>query len=334
MKTAKFWHKTDDGKVQCDLCPHGCVIAAGRTGICKVRGIEENELKALGYGLISSAHMDPIEKKPLYHFYPGKEIFSIGGWGCNLGCVFCQNWTISQQFISESTRRAPEAIVEETAKAGSIGIAYTYNEPLIGFEFVQDCARLAKAEGLVNVLVTNGYTRPEPAAELFPLIDAMNVDIKSMDDAFYRKQCKGSLDPVLASCKQAIAAGVHVEITNLVIPTLNDELRLLETLATWIADNLGKHTPLHLSAYYPQYKLKIPATTTGTLEKAYEICRKQLYYVYIGNAWTSAGQDTRCPDCNDTLISRRGYTTKICGMRNGSCAKCSRKIEGIFAERP
>jgi pyruvate formate lyase activating enzyme len=333
MKTAKFWHKTDKGCAQCELCPHGCCVAEGKTGICKVRGVEKGELIALGYGIVSSAHLDPIEKKPLYHFHPGKEIFSIGGWGCNLGCSFCQNWTISQQFIPESERRSPDTIVSETAKAGSIGIAYTYNEPLIGFEFVQDCARLARAEGLVNVLVTNGYVNPGPAAELLPLIDAANVDIKSMDDNFYRKQCKGSLDPVLAFCKQAVAAGCHVEITNLIIPTLNDETKLPETLAKWIADNLGKGVPLHLSAYHPQYKLKIPATEYGALENAYEVCRKHLLYVYMGNVWTSKGQDTQCPDCGETLISRQGYSTKVCGMRDDACAKCGRTIEGVFGRK-
>jgi pyruvate formate lyase activating enzyme len=333
MKTAKFWHKTDKGCVQCELCPHGCCVAEGNTGICKVRGVENGELIAMGYGIVSSAHVDPIEKKPLYHFYPGKEIFSIGGWGCNLGCSFCQNWTISQQFIPESERRTPDEMVSAAANAGSIGIAYTYNEPLIGIEFVQDCAALAKAQGLVNVLVSNGYIMPAPAAELLPLIDAANVDIKSMDDNFYLKQCKGRLDPVLDFCKQAIAAGTHIEITNLIIPTLNDEMKLLETLAKWMADNLGKGVPLHLSAYHPQYKLKIPATEHGALEKAYEICRKHLLYVYVGNVWTSKGQDTQCPDCGEIIISRQGYATDVCGMNDDVCVKCGRKIEGVFVSK-
>jgi pyruvate formate lyase activating enzyme len=274
--------------------------------------------------------VDPIEKKPLYHFHPGKEIYSIGGWGCNLGCSFCQNWTISQQFVSKAEHVTPEQIMAETVKTGSIGIAYTYNEPLIGIEFVQDCARLVREKGMVNVLVSNGYVNHDAAADLLPLIDAMNVDIKSMDESFYREQCKGKLAPVLAFCKQAVAAGCVVEITNLVIPTLNNELKLLETLAKWMADNLGKATPLHLSAYHPQYKLKIPATEADALERAYAVCKKHLFYVYVGNVWTSAGQDTQCPDCGETLISRRGFSTDALGIRDGSCAKCGRKVEGVF----
>jgi pyruvate formate lyase activating enzyme len=236
--------------------------------------------------------------------------------------------------VSDADHLTPEQVVAETAKTGSIGIAYTYNEPLIGIEFVQDCARLARAEGMVNVLVTNGYVNPAPAAELLPLIDAMNVDIKSMDETFYNKQCKGKLAPVLAFCKQSVAAGCLVEITNLVIPTLNDELKLLDTLAKWMSDNLGRATPLHLSAYHPQYKMKIPATEADALERAYEVCKKHLLYVYVGNVWTSAGQDTQCPDCGETLISRRGYNTKALGIRNGACIKCERKVEGVFAGGP
>lgn len=328
MKMAKFWHKVEQGKVQCELCPHSCTIAEGRTGLCRVREAEGGELKVLGYGLLSSVNVDPIEKKPLYHFHPGTDIFSVGGWGCNFACVFCQNWTISQQVITGSQRYSPENVVAKASAAESIiGIAYTYNEPLVAFEFVQDCAELAKSRGLVNVLVTNGYIRPEPAAELLPLIDALNIDIKSMDDAFYRKHCRGSLKPVQDFAMQAREAGCHVEVTNLIIPGLNDENSQIEALAKWVRGNLGKATPLHLSAYHPQYKMKIPATPPELLERAYRICKEELLYVYLGNVWTKTGRDTECPECGAVLITRRGYATEVRGMQNGACEKCGRAIE-------
>lgn len=327
MKTAKFWHKTNEGKVQCDLCPNRCTIAEGKTGACRVRRVENGELKAIGYGLLSSVNMDPIEKKPLYHFCPGTTIFSIGGWGCNFACVFCQNWTISQQVMTQSKRYSPEDIVAKASD--SIGIAYTYNEPLVSFEFVEDCARLTRSKGLMNVLVTNGYIEPEPAAELLPLIDALNIDFKSMDDAFYRDQCRGALKPVQAFARQAVAAGCHVEITNLIIPTLNDDESRIKALAKWVHNNLGEATPLHLSAYHPQYKLKIPATSHELLERAYKICKKELLHVYLGNVSTRTGQNTLCPQCGATLITRRGYTTEVCGIRNGVCEKCNRPVEVV-----
>lgn len=355
MKTAKFWHKTDKNLVHCDLCPHGCTIAEGKTGLCRVRSVRDGELKAIGYGLLSSVAMDPIEKKPLYHFHPGSGILSVGGWGCNFACVFCQNWTISQQIAERSQAYSPEDIVAQaSAYAGdtstdsarhggsspvarlprgsvgaSIGIAYTYNEPLINLEFVQECAIQARASGLVNVLVTNGYIQPEPAAELLNVIDGLNIDIKSMDDAFYRKQCHGNLGPVLAFARQARDSGCHVEVTNLLIPTLNDSRELLEKLAGWVRENLGETTPLHLSAYRPQYKLNIPSTSSAVLERAYEICKQELLYVYLGNVLTETGQDTLCPQCGSVIISRRGYMTKVQGLAGGTCRKCGRQTDII-----
>ena len=262
MKVAGYWHAADEGRVQCELCPHGCVLAEDGTGLCKVRTVSGGKLNAAGYGLVSSVALDPIEKKPLYHFHPGSAIFSIGGWGCNFACPFCQNWTISQQAMLDSESMTPAGVVARAA--GSVGIAYTYNEPLVGIEFVMDCAESARGAGLVNVLVTNGYIEPGPAAELLPLVDALNVDIKSMDEAFYRSQCRARLGPVLDFAVQARAAGAHLEITNLVIPGLNDRPMLIEKLATWIGANLGSETPLHLSAYRPQYRMKNPSTTAAS----------------------------------------------------------------------
>lgn len=283
MVTALFQENTTNG-VRCKLCPHGCVMREGDDGKCRVRGVRSGRLIALGYGNISSAHMDPIKKKPLYHFHPGSMILSIGGWGCNLSCKFCQNWTISQQFIDEKAAVASsEDIAIKALENGSIGVAYTYNEPIVGYEFIKDCCMSVRANGLKNVLVTNGYINIKPAADILPMIDALNIDIKSMDNDFYRKYCGGSLQPVLDFAVQAVSAGCHVEITNLVIPGLNDSDGNFETLAEWICQNLGAQVPLHLSAYHPEYKISVLGTSVESLVNARTICAKRLDNVHLGN---------------------------------------------------
>lgn len=327
MKSALFRNKTASGRIQCDLCPHHCVVGEGGQGRCKARGVRDGELLALGYGLVSSINVDPMEKKPLYHFMPGSRIFSIGGWGCSLSCNFCQNWSISQGLNEEAQRCPPEQIVRSALSEHTVGIAYTYNEPLINIEFVHDCAAQARRSGLVNVLVTNGFIEPEPASYLLPLVDALNIDVKSMDDAFYRKQCGGRLDPVLRFAVQACNAGCHVEITNLVIPGLNDEQDAIGALSKWIGEDLARSTPLHLSAYRPEFKLNLPSTPVDVLERARERCLRDLDYVYIGNAFSSAGRDTHCPGCSAVLVSRRGFSAGISGLSGGACAQCGRKAD-------
>jgi pyruvate formate lyase activating enzyme len=331
MKTARFWHVRPDGRIECELCPHGCVLTEGKTGLCRIRGVEGGELRAMGYGLISSANLDPIEKKPLYHFHPGALIFSVGGWGCNFACFFCQNWQISQQVLASGRTYAPEDVISMARTEGSFGIAYTYNEPLVGIEFVLDCVRLARKAGLANVLVTNGYVRPGPAAELLPLVDALNLDIKSLDDAFYRQRCRGTLQPVLDFARQAVAARCHVEITNLLIPGLNDADSSVAALAEWVAANLGENVPLHVSGYRPEYKSDIGPTPVSNLRHAYDICRRRLPYVYIGNAMADRGQDTECPQCGAVLIRRRGYATAVVGAEGQACRACGRPIDAVFA---
>ncbi len=328
-----FWRKIEDGKVQCGLCPHRCLIAEGKTGLCKIRRVERGGLVADGYGRVSSAHVDPIEKKPLYHFFPGSPIFSLGGWGCNFGCKFCQNWSISQGFNGGGRIHGPEEIVAEAGADDSIGIAYTYNEPLINMEFVHDCAALAAERKLVNVLVTNGFVEPGPADYILPVVDALNIDIKSMDDDFYRSQCGGSLEPVLSFAKQAVAAGCHVEITNLVIPGVNDEEDQLGRLSSWISENLGRSTPLHLGAYRPEFKMSVPATPLNTMERARARCSRDLDYVYIGNVISGSGIDTLCPGCGACLVSRRGYSTEIKEIKNGNCAKCGRRADIVLKRK-
>ena len=330
-RVAEHWFRREDGRVECRLCPHHCVLRNGQAGLCQVRQAQDDVLVAAGYGHISSAHVDPIEKKPLYHFHPGAPIFSIGGWGCNFACAFCQNWSISQAARLEGDVLSPAVTVNEALRSGCHLLAYTYNEPLVGFEFVRDCSRLAREAGVKNVLVTNGYVEPAPAAELLPLVDALNVDIKSMDETFYRKQCRGTLAPVLAFCRQAAQAGCHIEITNLVIPTLNDTDELLERLAVWTAEQLGALTPLHLSAYHPDYRSQEDATPLETLERAFDICGQHLKYVYLGNVRGGRGQDTACPGCGRTLIVRSGYRTALRGLRGGACEQCGRKADVVLA---
>src|SRR5450759_3328695 len=314
-----------DGRIECCLCPHHCVLTEGHSGRCHVRGVREGRLRALGYGALSSVHVDPVEKKPLCHFLPGEPVFSVGGWGCNFACSFCQNWEISQQFpASASSRTTPAAVVAQAQASGCRMIAYTYNEPLTGFEFVRDCVRLARLAGLKNVLVTNGYVEEAPAAELLPLLDALNVDVKSMEDTFYHRQCHASLEPVLRFCRQVRRAGSHLELTNLVIPGLNDRPELFDRLAEWVAEALGPGTPLHLSAYHPDHRATEPVTPIGTLMEARARCRAKLSYVYVGNVASGQGEDTACPACGATLVTRRGGQIKLTGIREGVCAGCKR----------
>lgn len=330
MKEALYWGRTEDGLIRCELCPHSCVIGEGKHGRCGVRHVESGRLVASGYGCISSANLDPIEKKPLYHFLPSSMIFSIGGWGCNFSCKFCQNWSISQKVMLDGGRITPEVVVRKALECGSVGIAYTYNEPFIGMEFLADCAGLAREKKLVNVAVTNGFVQPGPAAGILPLLDALNIDLKSIDDMFYREQCGGRLRPVQDFIVQCVGAGVHVELTNLVIPGLNDSEDGFRQLAGWVAESAGRKVPLHLSAYHPDYKLSAPPTPGKTLETAYAICAEELDYVYIGNVRGRLGQDTRCPGCGHCLVERQGFDSHVTGLKGARCVKCGRVADMVM----
>ena len=258
------------------------MIGDKKTGFCGVRANKGGILYTANYGRVSSVALDPIEKKPLYHFYPGSFILSAGSVGCNLSCLFCQNWSISKEVQSPTEPMEPQSLVSRAQKLDSFGIAYTYNEPFIWYEFVLETAKLAKSAGLKNVLVTNGYVSPEPLGEMLPYIDAMNIDLKSIRDGFYKKVCSGSVGPVLETIK-ASAKNCHVELTNLIIPTLNDTEEELSELVGWIYDNVGESVPLHFSRYFPCYKMTEPATPLSTLKRAEEIARKKLKHVYLGN---------------------------------------------------
>jgi len=281
-KEALFYERLKDKGVKCLLCPQSCRIAEGKIGLCRVRKNIDGKLYSLIYGQISSIALDPIEKKPLYHYHPRELIISIGTKGCNLKCGFCQNWSISQDPDMPTRKLTSEEIIKKSKECHSFGIAYTYNEPFIWYEFVLDTAKLAKNEGLENVLVTNGFINMEPLKNILPFIDAMNIDLKSIEDDFYRKVCKGSLAPVLEMIREA-KKSCHIELTNLIIPTLNDSQENIQKLVDWIYDNLGEDVPLHFSRYFPCYKFDILSTPLSTLKKAKETAARKLKHVYLGN---------------------------------------------------
>lgn len=282
LKEASYYQSLEDAKVRCGLCPNQCLIGEGECGSCGVRENRGGKLYSLIYGETTSVALDPIEKKPLYHFYPGNYILSLGTKGCNFHCPFCQNSSISQDYAHPTEKITPQEAVDRAKELNSFGIAYTYNEPFIWYEFVFDTAKLAKEAGLKNILVTNGYVNSEPLEEILPFIDAMNIDIKSVEEEFYHKICKGKLAPVLSMAKRANEV-CHIEVTNLIIPVLNDKEDNFIKLVDWIVENLGREVPLHFSRYLPHYKMDIPPTPISTLKRAETIARKKLKYVYLGN---------------------------------------------------
>ncbi|MEW6534072.1 MAG: AmmeMemoRadiSam system radical SAM enzyme [Candidatus Auribacterota bacterium] len=326
-KEAEFWDSMENKNVRCRLCPHSCLIVPDKTGLCGIRCNYDGKLFAIGYGEIVSYAVDPIEKKPLYHFYPGSQILSVGVNGCNFRCQFCQNWQVSQckqktQYIS------PEGLIDLALRQDSIGIAFTYTEPLIWYEYIMDCAPLAHEHNLKIVLVSNGFISTEAAEKLFPNVDAINIDLKSMDPEFYRKICGGTLEPVL-DCIRIANKYTHVEITNLLIPTQNDSDTRIRELVGFI-ESVSPEIPVHFSAYYPQYKMSIPATDGSALIKAYTIAKESLKYVYLGNIMTETGKNTCCPNCSATLIIRKGYRISACGLNGKACAKCNEPINIIL----
>jgi len=320
VKEALFWEGADDGDVHCRLCPHECRIAPDQFGLCGVRQNVAGTLYAASYAQVTAEAMDPMEKKPLYHFHPGSTILSLGSYGCNFKCPYCQNWRISQEHAS-SRRLDPEQAVASAIEFDSVGIAYTYNEPVIWAEYVLDTARAAHEAGLVNVMVTNGFVNPDTLAALLEYVDAFNIDLKAFTEDFYHRLCKGSLAPVLAAAEIA-GSGAHVELTNLIIPGENDSDDQFESMARWVAEKLGPGTPMHLSAYTPQYRFSARPTDTDTLLRAKNIFDTHLKFVYLGNVVTEQGADTFCAQCGALLISRAGYAVRTVGLDGGRCASC------------
>jgi pyruvate formate lyase activating enzyme len=325
---AAYWEPIGDGRVRCGLCPQSCVIPEGGHGICLGRVNRGGELQADSFGRCISIAMDPVEKKPLYHVCPGREILSVAPNGCNLRCDFCQNWTIAHE-PARTSPLPPSELVRIATDAGSFGIAYTYTEPLVWFEYLLEAGALAREKGLMNVLVTNGVVNEAPLKELLPLVGAMNVDLKSMREEFYREYCHADgLDAVKRTIRLA-AEACHVEITNLVIPGLNDSEDEMRALVRFIAD-VDVRIPLHFTRYFPQHKMTLPATPLSTLGRAVDIAGEKLYYVYLGNVGHEERADTRCPVCDNLLVRRTGYAAALVGLAGHNCARCGRAADIVW----
>ena len=320
--------------VQCELCPKACIVAPGQSGECRIRVNIDGKLAAVTYGHPCSVHVDPIEKKPMYHFLPGTGILSLATVGCNLHCKNCQNWEISQE-NPENVRAAevpPEKIPALAIEYGCPSVAYTYSEPLAWYEYTLDSCIRARDAGLRNVLVTAGYANRPPLEKLFKHVDGANIDIKAMSDQFYRDVCGATLKPVLDACVLAKSGGVWVELTNLVIPTLNDSDDDFRKLTQWIAENMGKDTPLHLSRFFPQYKMRnLPETPADTLERAKQIAAAEgIQHVYVGNLARPDGNNTYCHSCKRLLVERRGFAVVRNDVAAGKCPDCGTEITGIW----
>lgn len=321
---ALYFDRIDGQVVRCRLCPAECRLKPSRHGICGSRFNDKGTLKTDNFGETVTIALDPMEKKPLYHFCPGTEIVSIGANGCNFSCKHCQNWQISQTRVN-TIYIDPKDLPRVAAEKGSVGIAYTYTEPMIWYEYIMAAAPLIREAGLVNVAVSNGYINPEPLQQLLPLIDAFNIDVKGMRPEFYRRVCKGKLEPVLETIRLVAASPAHLELTNLVIPGLNDNDDDFHRLGEFIV-SVDPLIPLHVSAYHPSYRMTAPRTPTATLKRAYEILSRYLSYLFVGNVEIEGCSDSFCPQCGNILIKRSGYRTKIVGLnKKATCLTCGAK---------
>jgi len=330
IREALYFEKRNEG-IRCTLCPHRCLIRDGKAGICRVRRNSGGTLIAETYGKLTAIHFDPIEKKPLYHFHPGKIILSLGSLGCNMKCQCCQNWQISQSASTDypGTGMTDPADVIKMAMSNkeNIGLAYTYNEPTVWYEYMLDAAKLVHDAGLENVMVSNGFISADPLLEIMPYMDAFNIDLKAFTDEFYRKYTGAGLDPVLQTLKRIRHAGRHLEITCLVIPTLNDQEDRFRDMISWITSELGVDTVFHLSRYHPAYRQNIEQTSRESLERLYHIAREKLHYVYVGNLPTRDFQDTFCSSCGKKLIARSGYEVEVLSLtENGACRHCGNQV--------
>jgi pyruvate formate lyase activating enzyme len=336
---ARWWHREDDGKLLCTLCPRFCRLNEGQAGFCFIRKRENDEIVSLGYGKTTGFAVDPVEKKPLNHYLPGTNILSFGTAGCNLGCKFCQNWDISKARLDDkrSADVSPEQVIDLAMAQGCPSVAMTYNDPVIWAEYAIDIARAGKRRGIKSVLVTAGYVTPEARPELFADIDAANIDIKAFTDDFYHKVTFAHLAPVLDTLKWVKReTKVWLELTNLMIPGLNDDEAETRRLCEWIATELGMDVPLHFTAFHPDFKMRdIPRTPPATLTRAREIARQiGLRYVYTGNVHDRDGGTTHCPSCDAAVIERDWFAIAPVGLRvsdgRGSCARCGGAIAGVF----
>ena len=335
---AYLFEPLDDIKVKCNLCNHRCVIKDGRRGLCSVRENRDGKLLTLVYGKLIARHVDPIEKKPLFHFLPGTLSYSIATVGCNLRCRFCQNADIAQMPADHHGRIMGDAIsaqqvVDDAAKSGCRSIAYTYTEPTVFFEFAYDTAKIAHERDIRNVFVTNGYMTPEAIDMINPYLDAANVDLKAFSDTFYKDVCGARLTHVQETLRRLKAAGIFIEVTTLIVTGLNDDPAELKLLAEFIANDLGVDTPWHISRFHPTYKLTDrPATPIDTLMQARDIGQQAgLKYVYTGNVPGNTGENTFCPGCGQTVIERWGFQVGALRIKGGNCMHCGQKIEGVWS---
>jgi len=335
LKEALLYKKLEDQRVSCFLCAHHCQISDGQFGICKVRENQGGILYTHSYGKLVAENVDPIEKKPLFHFLPGSRSFSIAAAGCNFQCGFCQNWQISQVKEARglglrSNETRPGEVVRKARQSGSKSISYTYTEPTIFFEYALETGELAKKEGLYNVFVTNGFMTEETIEMAHPWLDAANIDLKSFSDDFYRKVCKGRLAPVLKSIETMKRLKIWIEVTTLVVPGQNDSEEEIRKIAEFLA-GIDRSIPWHISRFYPQYQMEdVESTPIRTLQQAYKIGQESgLRYVYLGNV-TGEGSNTYCHRCKRLLIERFGFSIRNSGVIEGKCPECRTPLDGIF----
>ena len=336
MKEAYLYEKRPDGKVQCNLCGHRCIIANGKRGICQVRENQDGTLYSLVYGRLVAQNNDPIEKKPLFHFLPGTNSFSISTVGCNFQCKHCQNWYISQFPRFNNGKIAgdeaiPRQVVQDALLSGARSISYTYVEPTIFYEFAYDTGIIAKDEGLKNVFVSNGFMTEETCRNSTEFLHAINIDLKAFSDKFYKEVCKARLQPVLNSIKLMHEQGIWVEVTTLIIPGWNDSEAELREIAKFIR-SVSSSIPWHVTAFHPTYEMiDRPPTPVSTLRRAREIGYEEgLRFVYEGNVPGEGGENTYCPSCNELLIERYGFTMHENHINDGKCPKCGEIIEGVW----
>lgn len=336
MHEALFYQVLDGKTVVCGLCHHRCRIQPGKRGRCGVRENQDGRLYTLVYGRLVAEHVDPIEKKPMFHLLPGSRSYSIATVGCNFQCQHCQNYEISQYPLLhhgqiKGVGRSPAAVVEQAEQTGCASISYTYVEPTIFYEFAYDCCVLAKKRGIRNVFVSNGFMTPEVARHLAPVLDGINIDLKAFHAEFYQKICKARLEPVLENIRLFHELGVLVEVTTLVIPGHNDSEAELRSIARFLR-SVSVDIPWHVSGFYPTYKLlDRPPTPEATLIRAREIGLEEgLRFVYTGNVTTPGGEDTHCPGCNALLIRRQGFSSQVLGLENGHCRHCGVPVAGLW----
>ncbi len=331
---ARYYEKRPKGRIKCHLCPWECTVAPGDRGICQVRENRDGTYTSLVYGNVATYHDDPIEKKPFFHVLPGSTAFSIATAGCNVECKFCQNWELAQRKPEEipNVAMTPEEVADAAVRAGCASVAYTYNEPTIFTEFMQDVASASKKRGLRSVVVSNGFINPEPLKDLCQVVDAYKIDLKAFSDSYYEKIVSGQLAPVLQTLQTLKREGMWTEIVYLIVPTLNDSDQEIREMCAWVKQELGLDVPVHFSRFYPQYKLRnLPPTPISTLEKAWQIGRDAgLHYVYMGNVPGHPGENTVCPSCGEKVISRIGYRVTEVRLKDGHCEKCGHLIPGVW----